>query len=397
MIGKSIKAQAAPYPVFVPPASVSVREYLKWGDDNRYPHRLLLAVAGSGTASVCVEKKAKIIQGNGFNDDTFYQAPVNRRGQTADDLLGLVASDLAALEGFALLVNINANGHPGEVLHVPFEKWRPTKDLTWCFVVNNTKDLEKTSNLRRTDAVKYRVFDPRETPESRLARIGGPDKVPAYGGEVYVYFHRRKGANHHPRPIDAVLVDLLAEAALKRARHNDAARGFTAKVMITEIGNAQPTAEQLAADDAKYSEFIGPEGGEILLQYAATAESKPLIEPFKAPDAGDRYVRDGADIQSSIRRTFELPDILYGDSVAGKLGQTDEFDNAVRYAQRLVVNIDQRAIERGFKAVFSEFQDPDNPSKPVCPSGDYAIQNLTLDGRAATGAVKPTKPAKPNA
>jgi hypothetical protein len=44
----------------------------------------------------------------------------------------------------------------------------------------------------------------------------------------------------------------------------------------------------------------------------------------------------------------------------------------------MVVNTNQRSIERTLTAVFSTFQRPDQPDVPVCPSSNYSIENLSL-------------------
>jgi hypothetical protein len=116
----------------------------------------------------------------------------------------------------------------------------------------------------------------------------------------------------------------------------------------------------------------------VLLQYAESPATTPGLAVITAPDASKRYQTDGETLKADIRAVFQLPTLLYGESTAGKLGTSQEFNDATQYVQNMVINTNQRSIERTLTAVFSTFQRPDQPDSPVCPSGNYSIQNLTL-------------------
>jgi hypothetical protein len=224
-------------------------DYPKWGDDNLYPQRLLAAYAGSGTATVCAERKVQFIEGNGFTDQAFYRAVIDRAGGTLDGLLQPVANNTAYLEGWAVRVNINANGYPCEVLHQPKEQVRPyypeANGVTkFVGLVRNPAAVARrgATYASRSGLQKVPVYNPRETPEQRLERItnwenekGEKVGLQGYPGEIYYWFQKRTGAYLHPRPlIDAVLDDVYSEPNLKRSRARDLDSGYSAQVMITE-------------------------------------------------------------------------------------------------------------------------------------------------------------------
>ncbi|RPD46787.1 hypothetical protein DNI29_11520 [Hymenobacter sediminis] len=377
-------------------------DYPKWGDDNLYPQRLLAAYAGSGTATVCAERKAQFIEGNGFTDTTFYRAVIDRAGGTLDALLQPVANNTAYLEGWAVRVNINANGFPCEVLHQPKEQVRPyypdSAGVTrWCGLVRNPAAVAKrgATYASRSGLQKVPVFNPRETPEKRLERIAAWENekgevvgLKGYPGEVYYWFQKRTGAYLHPRPLlDAVLDDVYSEPNLKRSRARDLDSGYSAQVMITEYGTATPTQEVIEANGAKYGVFVGPDGSRILLQYAVSKELKPDVDTLTAPDASKRYVTDEEAIKGNIREAMQMPGVLLGREIAGKLGSWQEFQDAVAYVQAFVVNSAQRSIERGFEAIFRTFQRADG-SFPFKDLKDFSIQNLTLQQAAALAGVE---------
>jgi hypothetical protein len=297
-----------------------------------------------------------------------------------DALLKLLADREAKLSGHALLININLLGNPFSVYYLPTENVRlgiPLDDgsIDYVFQLHPKVPGSKGKNQKPT---LHLVFDPKEPAEQRAERLaswpGGPE---AYPGEVYCSFLDEAG--YYPEQVyEPVEVDMETEARLKRSRRNDVRNGYSARVMITEYGTTTPTKEVQDANQQKYGRFVGEDGDQVLLQYAESSLTKPGIDIITAPDASKRYQTDGETLKADIRAVFQIPTRLYGEATASGLGNTQETQDATMYVQNMVINTNQRSIERTLTAVFSTFQRPDQPDSPVCPSGNYSIQNLTL-------------------
>jgi len=376
---------------------VDTKDYVRWGADDQRPQQLLGLLANSGTGKVCATTKAKFIEGNGLKDPDFYQAVINPKGQTMDALLKLLADREAKLSGHALLINLNLLGNPFSAYHLPAENVRlglPLDDGSIDYVMQLHPKVPG-SKARPPKPTLHLVFDPREPAEQRAERLaswpGGPE---AYPGEVYCSWLDEAG--YYPEQVyEPVEVDMETEARLKRSRRTDVKSGYSAKVMITEFGTASPTQEVQEANGRKYGRFIGEDGDQVLLQYAETPATKPAVDTLQAPDASKRYQTDGETLKADIRAVFQIPTLLYGEATAGKLGTSQEMEDAMLYVQNMVVNTNQRSIERTLSVVFSTFQRPDQPDVPLCPSGDYSIDNLSLapvpDTNAETPAQKTLK------
>jgi hypothetical protein len=216
---------------------------------------------------------------------------------------------------------------------------------------------------------------------------GGPQ---AYPGEVYCSWLDEAG--YYPEQVyEPVEVDMETEARLKRSRRTDVKSGYSDKTIVVEYGTANPTAEVMAANGLKYGGFVGEDGDRIMLLYAVSKELEPTIKTISAPDASKRYQTDGETLKADIRAVFQIPSLLYGEATAGKLGTSQEMEDATLYVQNMVVNTNQRSIERTLVAVFSTFQRPDQPDVPLCPSGDYSIDNLSLAPVPDTDAETPAQ------
>jgi hypothetical protein len=359
---------------------VDTKDYVRWGVDDQRPQQLLALLANSGTGKVCATTKAKFIEGNGLKDPDFYKAVINPRGQTIDALLKLLSDREAKLSGHALLVNINLLGNPCSAYYLATENVRlgiPLGDGTIDYVFQLHPKVPG-SKARPPKPTLHLVFDPNEPAEQRAERLvswpGGPA---AYPGEVYCSWLDEAG--YYPEQVyEPVEVDMETEARLKRSRRTDVKSGYSDKTVITEYGTDSPTPEVMAANGLKYGSFVGEDGDRIMLLYAVSKEMTPDIKTISAPDASKRYQTDGETLKADIRAVFQIPTLLYGEATAGKLGTSQEMEDATLYVQNMVVNTNQRSIERTLTAVFSTFQRPDQPDVPVCPSGDYSIENLSL-------------------
>ena len=95
-----------------------------YGNDNRYPQNLLDITSASGTAKLCLARYKKFVEGFGFSSDRISDLVVNRAGETMDDLLHLVSTDLTNFGGLALHLNYNVLGQIVEINHIPFEQCR---------------------------------------------------------------------------------------------------------------------------------------------------------------------------------------------------------------------------------------------------------------------------------
>lgn len=360
------------------------KDYLAWGRDNQEPLRWIDYYQNSGSLMTCVNRLATLIEGNGFNNEAFYKSKVNNRGEKADQILKKVSHSIALGEAFVLHTNLNAAGEVTEVYHVPFQKWRPglPDDADYIgkvWIVNNVDKLKTTYGLKRTDALQYDTFNP--NPDVVLAQIEEAGSVDKYKGQIYSWFNERPGSEYFPRPVWlSCLDDIIAEVALKRSKKRDITRGFSARMHITRLGTSEPTEEIKAIDRANYTPFVGEDGSSILLEYAANKEVATLINKIEAPDADKMYAYSEESVKNNIRQMFSIPNILYGEAIAGKLGTSQEFEEAITYVQKFVVNTYQRAIEEAFTHIFSKFH---NIAR-INPTKDFKIQNLTLGNGQAT-------------
>ena len=162
-----------------------------WGHNNLYPQEILELVASSESASACMDKYKSFIQGNGFKEVGFSEVVVNLIGETSDDIVGQLASDIGDFRGFAIHVNYNLLGQITELNHTPFENCRLSEADNNGYVgqiavhpdwTGRTKRGGKLVRVTKENIDFIDVFNPRK--EVVLAQIESAGGIENYNGQV---------------------------------------------------------------------------------------------------------------------------------------------------------------------------------------------------------------------
>lgn len=339
-----------------------------WGRDNLYPQHLTRIAAASGTAELCLSRYCKFVEGNGFRDGLAGYV-LNEAGDTADDILHLVAQDITRFGGFALHVNYNLLCEVAEIHHVPFEICR----LEECDDAGHVQHIithtdwvgQKTRNGKRITVdeqhvERFNVFNPNpEAVRDQIMMAGGIDR---YNGQIL--WCSMAGRAIYPTPIyDAIISDMSTEEGLGNIKNRNARNNFlTSAMLITkrgvpkfdqdgnDISAPTITPEDLAA-------FQGDERvGKLLLVELENDEDKPEVVPFTANNYDKDFTATDASVIERIYAQFHQ-ELFYAIRI-GKLGFSgDVMSDAYTYYAGEVTN-EQRFISRGLMQVLAVWHDP---------------------------------------
>ena len=339
-----------------------------WGNDNLYPQHLSRIAAASGTAELCLSRYCKFVEGNGFMDGLAGKE-LNWQGDTADDILHLIAQDLTRYGGFAIHVNYNLLAEVTELHHVPFEHCR----LEECddaghvqHIVTHTDWMgRKTRNGKRITVdeqhvERFNVFNPNpDAVRGQIMMAGGIDR---YNGQIL--WCSMAGKNIYPTPIyDAVISDMSTEEGLGNIKNRNARNNFLTSAMLVtkrgvpkfdengnDISSPTITPEDLAA-------FQGDERvGKLLLVELENDEDKPEVVPFTANNYDKDFTATDASVIERIYAQFHQ-ELFYAIRI-GKLGFSgDVMADAYTYYAGEVTN-EQRFISRGLSKVLAAWHEP---------------------------------------
>ena len=336
-----------------------------YGADNLYPQHLQEITAASGTATTCLSRYQKFIEGNGFANE-LADAIVNRQGMTGDDVLHQIAQDVARFGGFAVHVNYNVFGLVAEVNPVPFENCRLEESdddgVVGHIVVHPDWSGRLTRNgqvLRVTEenVKRFPVFDPRpEVVARQIESVGGIDN---YHGQIAWF--SMDGRNIYPTPIyDAAVTDISTDEGLGNIKYRNARNSFLVSCMLVTRRNepridheGREHNEPMIADDDLRA-FQGDENAsKIMAVELESMEDKPEVIPFPSRNFDKDF---SVSEQSVIERIYaQFHQELFYSIRIGKLGFSGAvMQDAYEYYAGEVTN-EQRFIARGLSAIFSHW------------------------------------------
>ena len=332
-----------------------------WGRDNLYPQNVARIAAASGTAELCLSRYCKFVEGSGFLEGLAGKQ-LNESGDTADDILHLIAQDVTRYGGFALHINYNVLCEVTEIHHVPFEHCR----LEECDDAGQVQHIKthpdwiglKTRKGERITVDDkhihtFNVYNPNpDAVREQILRAGGIDR---YDGQIL--WCSLAGKDIYPTPIyDAVISDMSTEEGLGNIKNRNARNNFlTAAMLITKKGvpkfdenGNDVTPSVITPEDL--AQFQGDERvGKILLIEMENDEDKPEVVPFTANNYDKDFTATDASVVERIYAQFHQ-ELFYAIRI-GKLGFSGNVmaDAYTYYAGE--VTVEQRFISRGLTAV----------------------------------------------
>lgn len=266
-----------------------------YGDGNLYPQIISELIYASKTASLSVERLSEAIECEGFKDRNFGEL-TNAHGDNMDDILNMLAYDIARFRGCAVIVQYGGDYRPQMIYPVPFEYVRAglnkdylTNPVIHKYVVFNNWDRQniKSTVLDKT-AVTYPAFNP-DNFANEVEEYGGIENHP--GQLLYMNFFTTKP--YPLSPFHAVQSEMQAEAMNSTYVERTLTRGFH---MCSIISHGEfPEQEDQDAFVKGIKEVMGAQGaGSAVLvrdENVMLPQSRPFIkvDPLGTPIDANLY------------------------------------------------------------------------------------------------------------
>lgn len=341
-----------------------------YGRDNLYPQNIMSIVKASGTATLCLSRYEKFVEGYGLQDDVLADMIINRDGNTIDNLLKSIACDLTRFGGFALHVNYNVLGQITEVSIVPFEQLRlgETDDNGYVSEILQHCDWrgEKTKNGKRQlvteqSITRFKVFNP--DPNVVIKEIEDCDDIEHYNGQIL--WLSMDGKNEYPTPIyDAAVTEISTDEGLGNVKYRNVRNNFLVACMLVAKKGApriNSEGEEIEDDtqlisDEDLVQFQGDsQSSKILYVELENDEDEPKIVNFPTRNLDKEFQVTDTSVVERIYAQFHQ-ELFYSIRI-GKLGFSgDVMQDAYEYYAGEVTN-EQRFIERALDTVFKYWFD----------------------------------------
>ena len=348
-----------------------------YGERNDYPQKVMEVVGASITGGACVEQFGRFLFGRGFSQRDFFQAIVNPKGQTADDVLEHVARDFAMFGGFALHVNWNALYEITSVNAIPFE-WLRFEALDADYKFNRValhpdwgRRYTQLRRFRKADIEWFDFFDPDPKEIAEQVRAAGGWRK--WNGQILYY--SRRGPKSYPLPVyDSALTDMSAEEGLSNVAYRNIRNNFLPAGMFIDHNNGEKGKRQAEETKEQLSEFQGDtKAGRILYLNLDEGDIEPVFRPFESNNTDQKFRRSDEKVPDRIGAAFCQPPILRAKDVGSNFGATAMREAHDYYNSQ--TESERQTLERVMRDVFQHFAG----IATLNPDDDYSILPKVYD------------------
>lgn len=376
-----------------------------YGRNNVYPQHIRDIIRSSSYGEACLDRYKIFIEGNGFNDTDFSEYECNSHGETIDDILSLVAADLATYGGFALHVNYNMKCEIVEVECVPFKDCRLEEE-------NDDGEVEhivvhpdwtgkktrkgKTLNVTEKNITRVHLFNPDKTVVMmQILDAGG---IEHYNGQMLWY--SKDGKYDYPTAIyDKVIANLSIDEGLDNVKYRNCRNSFlVAGMLIHKKGYTVAVNEDgspIKDDDSgstisdALDIFQGDENSCAIMDVTIQQDEEiPQFKPFGADNFDKKFESTEKSVTMRIFSAFNQE--VWYRILAGSLGFSSDIMTQAYEYYNTCVNKERRAISRAFKKIFT------NWFESINRKDDYDIQPLVYMSAGSMDAQNQTEQsAKP--
>lgn len=318
------------------------QEWVSYGEDNKYPTHLLSLLNTSAKHNAIVNGKANFIAGKGivFVDDTkqyLAEEPINRSGETINDILDKVALDIETFGGCYLEIIYNPFGTATSLYHIDYSKVRSNADNTYFYISEQWGVKQKPDDIESISA-----FDEKNK-----------------SGKQIIYIKEyRPGVNTYTLPtyqgaMNYIELDVAVSEFHLNAIHN----GMMPSKLIS-FNNGTPSEEEQRTIERKMRDkFAGEKNaGKFIINFNKDPAKAPTILDLSASDLDKQFDLLNKTIQQEIFSGHRITSAsLFGISTEGALGARNEMRTAYEIFQNTYVNGKQQFIERWFGYILPLF------------------------------------------
>lgn len=337
-----------------------------YGFYNTYPQQIQQMLFASGITSSAVELFSDFIMGDGFEDKTFGESIVNKKGETANDILDRYSRQRAIFNGATFHCNFNMMLEKTDITNIPFE-WcrigRPdTKKVGQIGVYDNWANEAYNANQTTNDIEFIDLFsNDLEVIQEQIEKAEGFEN---WKGQLL--YHSNEGFLRYPRcTFDPVSNDVQTDAQYSSYRKRAAQNNFTPSQIMDFFGEfEEEEKDEIKADIKKFQG--SEEAGNIFMAFGNQRDSEgnpiksieittPTLQNFDK-----LYINQEKSVNLNITRLFKQPTVLVAMDQSGLFNQ-DQMENAYTFYNEITKKQRMEA-SRLFEQLFENFAENINAS-----------------------------------
>jgi hypothetical protein len=337
----------------------TANKIVRYGKDNNFPQELIKAVQSSPIANACVETHAKFLYGDGlyFETPTGEETDFSKRLKEIfnESVYQRICYDMAYFESLGLIMKWDLNGYLKSVKSQDFSTIRlgiPNKDFEITFAKLSSNWQQETKD-RRYKAVPIDLYNDIET-KAKILNFSEQslyEDFSKWNGTLKYIRRYKPGQVYYSQPKYAsALKWIYADGQIQNFHANNVDNSF-APAFIVYVPY-KLTGEDENGKDMKESlrEYIADRltgadnGGKFAILDGSSKEGSIQIIPFSQSTSHEMYITLSNLIRDHIATAFQVPSILAGIQVSGKLGTAKEIADSSIYYQNAVIKHDQNLL-----------------------------------------------------
>jgi hypothetical protein len=324
---------------------VNGKDYVMYGESNRYPDYLLEMYQRSAKHNAIVNGKVNYITGKGWTYEAD-KVPSEMLGELnrlmenpnpyddLNDILYKTALDFEIFNGFALEIVWNLHGKISQIAHKNFGNLRRNVDGSKFYYADEWKEFGEPEGL-----TEYMPFDP----EKRL------------GKQLFYYCSYAPSVRYYPIPeYLGALAYIETDARIANYHVNNLRNGFLGGFLFNFNNGVPSDEEQREIKRQLQKQLKGDDGERIVVNFNDSTETGLKIEPLNANDLDKQFNILNETIQQEIFVAHRVTSpMLFGVRVSGQLGGRSELVEAYELFKAVYINDRVQKLEKVFNYIFS--------------------------------------------
>lgn len=314
-------------------SKVSGKEYILWGDSNRYPSYLTELYNSVTTLASVINGSVDYAVG----DDTECSAGLiegkylNWKKETPRDIVRKLANNYYRFGGWAIQVIRNMEGGIAEIYSVDMDNLRTDKEneVFWY-----SEEWDKRSGSIK--AVQYPKF------------------VSEFREPVSILYYKGASTGTYPVPIYTPAVRACEiERSIDEFHLNEINNGFMGSYVFN-FNNGVPEDEVKDEIERDINEkFAGKSNaGRIMLSWNESKENALTLEKLDISDYGDKYSTLSKHCRQQIFSAFRANANLFGIPTESNGFNAEEYESSFKLYSRVAVKPVQMAIVDCFEKIY---------------------------------------------
>lgn len=309
---------------------VSGRDYIYYGEDNKFPEYLWDLYLRSGVLQGIINGTIDFVSGNGVTSNL----PVtylNDEGDEIEDIVRKLTTDYCIFGGFCFQVIKDFNGSIKEIYWLDIQNIRINKDGDKAYY------CEKW-NQYGAKSVEYELWDPKKNQTNFI---------------VYFKGHISRGVYPIPRYVSA-LAAIETSTEIGKFHLNNILNNLSASAIIN-FNNGEPTEEEKKRIEKRLNEKFSGSGnaGKNMIVFNNNKESAVTVERLSEDNFDKKFETLSKSTKEEIFIANRAYPILFGAQDESKGFSKSEFLEVFELYSKVVVSPIQNDIKRVFDKLFN--------------------------------------------